>query len=360
MFAVAKSELSPALAMIRAGLKKTSDIAAHSHVLMQLQDGKLRLVTDCVSLHAETSLSVKGPNVAVVVPSEIADIVDRLDGLINFEASESKLTIKAGRTRVNLQLMDVSCFAEISKDTDIHTSEVAASDLIRCFTLVDPAVARKHNHQHLTGVLLEWDKHRLTVVGTDGFMMSVSLMATNADWCGSCVVPLKTTVELTRLIKAIGAKLVKIEKGPNTVTFVIGQCEITSKLIGGTFPDWKQLTGGLSKIDPVTTIEVTRDNLLEAMQRLMLVARDEKRLMLQYENDKLTLSIANKNQSAEEPIQVTCTQKGNILLNKEQVATTIARLAGDTLTFHIWDNNKPIRLFGKSRAEFYLITPMRE
>lgn len=360
MFVVSKAELAPALGVIRAGLIKSIELPIRSHVLMRVEGGRLKLVSDSSVLHAETSVPAKGNDMAIAVPGEIADIVDRLDGEISFEPAESMMTIKSGRTRLRLPCLAAEDFPLFQGEEFSLQTEVAAPNLLRAMSFVEPTIAKKDVRQYLTGMFFEWQQDALTLVGADGFMMGLARIATDKAMTGNCIVPLKTIHEVIRVIKAQDVKLIHIAKGPQLIRFTIGSCEITSKLIDGNFPNWSTILAGAAKAPDGCEVTVSREALGSALERISLIAKDQKRFLFQFSKNKVVLSTSNPNQSAEEPVQAESSGEGQVWMNKSQLQITTQRLTGDKVVLHIGGPERAIRYGGLVKSECYVLMPMRD
>jgi DNA polymerase-3 subunit beta len=360
MFVTTKDVLSPALDVVRAALLKKADPPIHSHVLMDLRAGRLRLATNCQVLHAQTSLAVKGTNIALAVPGEIAEIVSRLEGTISFEPREQVLTVKSGGARLRLPCLGARDFPELTVQGVTSEWNVDAKDLLHALDFVEPAIAKQDLRLYLTGVLFQWGNGALTLVGSDGFAMGIVRMVVDKPLEAERILPAKTVSELIRMIKLQGTDQVRIVAGQQSVGFILGNCEIVSKVVDATYPNWSAIVSTTAKGGEGHRISVSRERLLDALDRVSLVARDEKRFVLEYAAGRLVLSATNGYQAAEEQVPAESADQGKMILNKAQVRTAVASIAGDQVTLSIAGPDKPVRFAGEKRTECYIVMPMKE
>ena len=360
MFVVTKEELAPALDVIRAGLLKKSDLPIHSHVLMDVRSGRLRLATNSQVLHAESSLATKGPDVALAVPGEIAEIVDRLDGVISFEPREKTLTIKSGGTRLRLPCLDAVGFPQMAINGVSAECELPTASLLRALSFVEPAVTKQDSRVFLTGVLFQWKGGALTVVGSDGYVMGIARIPGDKLLDAECIIPDKAVNEIVRIIKSRATNAVRITISDRLVRFSVGSCEIISKLLDAKYPDWTAIVNGAAKATNATQISIPRDRFVDALNRISLIARDEKRFLLQYGQGRIVLSTTNGAQSAEEPVPAQTPGEGQIWLNKRQVHVALTRIAGPVINLCVGGAEKAMRLAGEERTECYIVMPMKE
>ncbi len=360
MFAITKEALAPALEVVRSALLKRSDLPIHSHVLMEVRQGQLRLATNSQVLHAQIHLAATGGDAAVAVPGEITEIVERLNGTISFEKKEGTVTIKAGGTRLRLPCLNADGFPEMTIESVKTEVEVPAIDLLRALQFVEPAVAKQDPRLYFTGVLFQWKGASLTVVGSDGYIMGIARMASGASIDADCILPQKAVNEVIRLIRLCNIERVKIAVGEQLVRFQIGACEIRSKIVDAKYPKWESIVSGAAKGTTSHQISIDRTALSDSLERISLIAKDQKRFLFQFEPGKVVLTTSNGAQSAEEPVAAETTTSGQLWLNKSQMQIALSRIAGAFVTMNIGDAHKSIRLAGECRTECYIVMPMKE
>lgn len=139
--------------------------------------------------------------------------------------------------------------------------------------LVEFAAASDDSRPVLAGVLIRFEDDRLTMAAADGFRLAVregSLLAP-VDERLDIIVPAKALRELARLI-GDRTEPIDITVTPNRAQLVvrIDDVEFYSRLIDGTFPDFRQIVPR----EFATRIEIVRDEFLAAVRRAGFFARD--------------------------------------------------------------------------------------
>jgi len=360
MFVVTQETLAPALNIVRAGLVKKAAPPIHSHVLMDLRDGRLRLAAACQVLHAQTSLAVAGGNVALAVPGEIVEIVDRLEGRIVFEPRDQALTLRSGGARLRLLCLRAADFPELRVAGASSQSQVNAQELLHALHFVEPALAKQDPRPYLTGVLFHWEKGALTLVACDGLAMAVVRMAVDRPLEAERIVPAKTVSELIRVLRVQDAQQVRVASGDQSVRFDMGRCEIVTRVLDARYPDWSAILRSTAQGGEGHRITLARTRLLDALEHVSLVARQQDRVTLDYAPGRIMVSATDGDQEAEEQIPAETADAGHVALHKAQVHTALASLSGDQVTLCMATPGKPVRFSGEKRSECYIVMPMKQ
>ena len=358
MISIEQNVFAPALDRVRGGLARTG-IPAARHVLLNVQGGHMQLMTANGVVQMQTSLPLSGESFKVAAPAELFDIVQCLHGPITLEPKGLNLTVKANGTRLRLQCIGTDDCPQFPMIDDGQTSMIAAADLLRCLAFVERASAEVTDPRaYLTGVLLAFAEKSLTCVGSNGHMMGVAGMSVSGEQPGSVIVPAKVVAEVIRAIRNQGASTVTIARGNGRVRFDVGSVQLTGSLLQGAYPDWGKVIKGVS--GNAAAIEVPRQQFVDALSRVSVIAGKEARVLLRLESGKLTLEIVNGDQGAEEKIAIAGEHTGQVALNRRQLAIAAQAIAGEKMNLKITNERAVVMVTGDSRREAYLLAPMND
>jgi DNA polymerase III subunit beta len=210
----------------------------------------------------------------------------------------------------------------------------------------------------LTGVLLAAEDDGLRMVATDSYRLAVrdlpGQQALGADQ--KVLVPGRALSEVQRLV-GNGEELT-MRLGDRDATFEVGGTVLSTRLIDGDFPNYRQL---IPPSHP-NTLTVSRDALLEAIRRVKLLARDATpiRLQLAAETLRLTAITPDVGNATEE---LDATYEGGeltIAFNPDYLAAGVEACTGEEITLHVQDALKPAVVRGAGVADYlYLLMPVR-
>ena len=145
----------------------------------------------------------------------------------------------------------------------------------------------------------------------------------------------------------------------NKIIFFVGNIIFISKLIDGTFPDYKRVIPS----DNNFVLEVNREKLLSAVDRVSTIANDKSPVIkFKLLRDLINLNtINNENSTATEDIHVK--YKGNefeIGFNSKYIMDIVNNLEDEIISVNFKDSNSPIIANEKSNSNLvYVLMPMR-
>src|SRR5829696_2534047 len=165
---------------------------------------------------------------------------------------------------------------------------VPAKAFIETIGRVARSASRDETRPHLTGVLVSASERELRMVATDSYRLSVKETTLESPLEGSLEsnVPARTLQELSRIASGDGAEEISITALEHQVIFTVGDCVLSSRLVEGRFPNYKQLL-------PETFEHELRMNgpeLAEVVRRISLLAQKNAPLRLAFSDGALEIS----------------------------------------------------------------------
>src|SRR5262245_51963603 len=144
-----------------------------ANVLLEQRDGRLYVTaTDLeMQITAYTEWTGKETQGITVGARKLQDLLRALpEGTtLNVDATGSKLTVRAGRSRFNLQTLPAADYPRIGVAPDqLQTLSLPQRDLRGLLRSVEFAMAQQDIRYYLNGMLLVVDRGALQAVATDG------------------------------------------------------------------------------------------------------------------------------------------------------------------------------------------------
>ena len=219
------------------------------------------------------------------------------------------------------------------------------------------AVSLDETRRVLNGVLLAFKENKLTMVATDG--RRLALVEHEIEFPpeaeSEMVLPTKAVSELMRILGNDGD--LKIYAQKNQVIFEIGTTMLSSKLIDGVYPNYRQVIPGAC--DERVVIE--REQLLSALRRVSVVTTDKSNATrLTFSANQLTIS-TNTPDVGEGRDTVPVKYAGkevSIIFNPEYVMDPLKNIDDDEIFIELNDGHSPALL--KCSIPFlYVLMPLR-
>jgi len=381
---VNKTELTNAL-------KSVSRIAEKRSRTDILQYVRIDAGLGCASLTA-TNLDVSetvcfpcdtGIQDAVCAPMAVfAKLAKQLpDGMVLIETATindiPRLSVSCENTKFELEMRLASDFPVMVFPYGGEFS-ISADALRRMIEKTRHAISQEQTRFYLNGILFEADTKAglLNAVATDGHRLTVvsnplpdgaEILDIRNDTAipnqqTGIIVPRKTCLEMLKLLaKQTGNVTVCLSKDGRLVTFGIGAMKIVSKLVDGTFPDYRRVIPRVSEGD---TLTVDHDALLNGVVRAAAMTSDPMKKVVFTANGKLVLSAVNPSAGvAKEEIAADWSNKTEpikVSFNGKYVADILGKIDGKTVVFRMRDADSPARITDPSDPSIvHVLMPMR-
>ncbi len=257
-------------------------------------DGVELRATDMeMGLRVQLDATAEGEG-AIVLPARLLlDVVRSLPAgvqvTLEHRASEDDLEVLAGSSAFHLRLLPVDDFPpRLPEAGDATTIQVPADPFIETIDRVARSASRDETRPHLTGVLVTASGSELRMVATDSYRLSVKERAleTPVDGELEANVPARALQELGRIATAEGATEISVTALENQVVFAVGGVVLSSRLVEGRFPNYRQLLPESCEHE----LRVSRRELLEVVRRIGLLAQKNVPLRLAFSEGQVEVS----------------------------------------------------------------------
>jgi DNA polymerase-3 subunit beta len=355
-----RDALSEALQIVQRGVSTRPGIPALTGVLIQAAaDGTLTLTTTDLEVSARLSAEaqVAEEGVALVPARLLADTVKSLsDAPVEFEADGSQARIRCAAYEGSLRLLPAEDFPSLQPPTGIRVVADAPA-FAEAVGQVARAASRDEARPVLTGVLLEISREGVMLVSTDSYRLAVRELVATAGGEGKAIVPERAMSEAGRAAAAIEKGQIEIFVDESQASFQVGRLTLTSRLIEGEFPNYRQLLPDAYE----NRLSVSRQQLMDAVKRVGLLARDTSPVRLEFNalGVKLSSSSPDLGQAVE---AVEARYEGEELtaaFNPNYLADGLSAATGESVRLEVRDGLKPGIVRGESDEFTYLVMPVR-
>lgn len=331
-----------------------------SGVRVSVDGANLSLAGSDLDLTIESSATAQGERdgVAVLPAKLVADILRALEpGAVEITIDGESAEIRGGRSVFSVRTLSAADFPRLaaSQPGGVTISSSALADAIR---QVVPSASTDDSRPILTGVLLTAEAGGLRLVATDSYRLAVrDLPGTTVLQEGqSVLVPSRALAEVARALGS-GSE-VTLHLGDREATFSVGGVRITTRLIEGQYPPYRNLIPAQLP----NTLTVSRTGLLDALRRVRLLAKDATPVRLKLSADGLELvAITQDIGQANEDVEATYVGSDlTVAFNPEFLLRGVESAETEMVTLQTTDHQKPavVRPVGNSDY-LYLLMPVR-
>lgn len=245
-------------------------LPALSGVRLEVSADRLVLRSTDLEVSSELSIAVQAQRdgVALVPGRLLGDVVRSLPAAaIEAESAGDRLHLECGRAKFDLRLMPEDDFppSPVPEDT-ANAATMEAAVFASMVGQVARAASGDDARPVLTGVHLKAGAEGLTAAATDSYRLAVRSLGWEEKVDGTVLVPRRALEEARRSADAAGGE-VRLVFEPSQLTFEFGDRRLTTRLIEGKFPDFRQLVpDGWER-----RLRVDRAALLEVVRRVAVV-----------------------------------------------------------------------------------------
>jgi DNA polymerase-3 subunit beta len=344
----------------RAAATRGGAMPALSGVRLEVKADVLHLAGSDLDLTVQVEAAVSGIDDGVcVIPARLGtDIVRALEpGAVTFAMEGGEAQISAGRSQFTVRVLPAEEFLRLPVPTgDAVTLDSAA--LAAALSQVVRAASKDDARPILAGVLMTAEPAGLRLVATDSYRLAMrDLPGTTLLAEGQHVlVPARALGELGRVLS--NAEQVTLRLGHDQASFEVSSVRVTTRLIEGDFPNYRQLVPS----GYPNRLTVGKEPLLDAVRRVKLLAREATpiRMALRPDGLELTAVTHDVGQARED---LDAKYEGSemvVAFNPEFLIDGVEATPGDEVLLETLDALKPATLRATEGTDFlYLLMPVR-
>jgi DNA polymerase-3 subunit beta len=335
-----------------------------SNVLIQKTGSKFRFVSTDLEIQITTLLGTdqKPSDESITVAAKKLQEILRVlpdDSKVSLEIQDSKLQIKAGKSKFNLQTLPAGDFPQVADQLKgAEKIKLKQKQLRELLGAVQYAMAQQDIRYYLNGVLLVVDGPVLKAVATDGHRLAYNSITLDEAYAKrEIILPRKTISELFKLLSDSDDE-VTLELSDNQVRVTFSDVTITSKVIDGKFPDY-------GKVIPLHSNHVSLERLVvqHALQRVSILSNEKfrgVRLVLTEKNLRI-VSSNSEQEEAQEDIEADYHGPAlDIGFNVNYLLDGLNNLSSQQVVFSFGDPNSSVLITRPGDENFkYVIMPMR-
>lgn len=353
------------LATVTGIVERRHTLPILSNVLIRKEGDALTFTgTDLeIQIMCQQTEGFSGGDFAITVAAKkISDILRSLPDkvVVTLEEADGRLTVKAGKSRFQLQTLPAADFPQLAVDTNLRaTLRMPQGQLKALLSRAQFAMAHQDIRYYLNGLLLVTEGSQLKLVATDGHRLAFASADLETSFeKNEVILPRKTILEL---YKALGDNNdeVSIDIAGNQVKFSFGNISIYSKVVDGKFPDYNRvIPAGNDKL-----LVIDRQMLLSAMQRAAILSNEKFRGVRIVLASGLLKIICNntEQEEAQEELEVNYDNTPlDIGFNIQYLLDVLTNMPVETLHFSFGEVGSSVLVTIPDNEHFkYIVMPMR-
>jgi DNA polymerase-3 subunit beta len=361
-----REELVSKLSIVsRAVSTRSGAQAALAGILLKAEVGSVTLSATDNEMAMRTALDadVTEPGAALLPGRLLAEVVRSLaDSTVEIETREAEhdVEIRSGSSSFHLRVLSAEDFPTLPEADAENAIRIPAKALESSIDLVARAASRDDMRPVLTGVFVTAAGKEMTMVATDSYRLAVKRTELESELSGEIEanIPARALRELSRILSSEGAEDAAITLQTNQAVFEAGSVTLSTRLIEGQFPNFRQLLPESYEHD----VRLPRPEFLEVTRRISQLAQRNAPLRLSFAPSELTVAAETPDVGdASETMEVAFEGEPlEIGFNPEFLKEGIDSVEGDQVLLRLISPLRPGLLQPVEGDDFrYLVMPIR-
>lgn len=360
-----QEKLQTALSQAEKVAGKNLNLPVLSCVFIEAKKGQLLVMSTNLDLGFQSVVpaKVEEDGVVVVPASTFSAFISNIPREKSVKLSSDGLTLSVTtlKNRTIIKCLSPEDFPTIPELIKTQSFEIAARDLVRGFRSVSYSSSVSSIKPELSSVFAYPDGGDIVFVATDSFRLAEKRIKTKEPKDFEPVlIPFKNVAEIVRVLETAEG-FVEVRLNKHQIAFAFGGTYLTSRLVEGAFPDYRQIIPKEFKTEAVLLKEDLAQSLKIATifsdtfnQAGLVLSPKEKRFELTTKNGNLgenttTLDAALSGEAAASNF------------NYRYLADCLQSIDADSLSLSLSGPSRPVVIRGVSDKSFtYLVMPMNK
>jgi DNA polymerase III subunit beta len=359
-----QENLSSALSIVGPIASKGGSLPILQNILLEAREGTLQLkATNLeIGITAHVRGKIEQEGTFTVNGRLFYDYVGLLPAdKVEVSLDQEHLEIRAGNQQTKINGLSSEEFPVIPSIDKGEQYLVEASEFREALSQTLFSVALNDARPEISGVLLIIEEKNLTLVGTDSYRLAERKieLKSEAKSSISTIIPLRTIQELSRILGQSEGDL-SITVSENQILFGVEDVELISRVIVGTYPDYKQIIPKSTQ----TTVVLDKEPLVRAIKSASLFCRQGlNHVNLQFSSDKILVS-ASASQVGENMVDVPAKIEGkdvDIVFDYRFILDGLSAIEGSEVLIKLDGSNSPGVFVSKEKSSYlYLVMPIKQ
>jgi DNA polymerase III subunit beta len=252
---------------------------------------ELRATDMDVGLRVPVEAQVIREGVIVLPARLLLDVVRLLPGSevsLELRAAEQDVELVSGNATFHIRTLRAEDFPPFPEPEPDSAVSLPVQAFVSTALKVATSASRDETRPVLTGILVSASDRELRMVATDSYRLSVkeTTLETALPSGFEVNVPARALQELARVAGHVEDEQLRISVRQNQILFELGGITLSSRLIDGQFPNYRQLLPETFEHE----LRLAGAELTEVVRRISLLAQKNAPLRLSFQPGELTIS----------------------------------------------------------------------
>lgn len=358
---VSQKNIKKALVVVEKIVSKNISLPILNNVLIKTENGRLKLSATNLEIGINYFIGAKIEDPGeVAVPARIfSDFINNnTEEKIGFTVKNNTLVINQEKQKTQILAFDPKDFPIIPKIKTPPICAIQSRILKQGLLSVLDSVANSEIRPELSGVFMQFKKDSICFAATDSFRLAEKIINTKTNTDFKTILPRNTVSELVRILDDSDGEW-QISFGDNQISFTSDDIEIISRVIDGSYPDYK-------KVIPdkwISRVLVSKNELEQKTRLAGLFSSNISDIKLSCDAKKIII-LSKNSERGETQTSLDCTLKNepfDLSINYHYLLDGLKVLPTENVVIEYTGSGSPLILRPDTNQKemLYLIMPLR-
>lgn len=316
-----------------------------------------------IGIAVNLAVKVLEPGIVVVPAHTFSSFISFLskDRNITINSKNQVLEVKTKNTKTNIKTLSSEDFPVIPEIGDDNSFSIPAKDLVLGIKSVLYAAAVGSIKPELSSIYISYDGEKLIFAATDSFRLAEKkIKVKNTPHFKSILIPQRNALEIIRIFDR-SSDDVSISIEEHQMALRSNNLYLTSRIIDGTFPDYKQIIP--KKISSKAVL--LKQDLISSLKTSLIFSDNSNQLTFNLAPKDKKFEIESKNKDVGESTNnleaVLNGENLSINVNHRYFTDCFQSIGADSVSLEFEGQARPIVVKGIGDDNFlYLVMPMNQ
>ena len=240
---VNQKNLKRSLTLVERIVSKNLTLPVLQNIVLKTENGRLKISSTNLEIGMNSWIGAKIEEEGeIAVPAKVfSDFIDNIqDEKITINSKEHVISINSDSYKTKIIGFSTKDFPIIPRVKENSFIKIPSQEFLEILLTVIDSVSLSESRPELSGILINFSADKIEGAATDSFRLSEKVLnIKNSKPEQSIILPRVTAQELIRILP--GLENISISISDNQIFFVSEDLEIVSRLIDGSYPDYKKV-----------------------------------------------------------------------------------------------------------------------
>lgn len=360
-----KDRIKEAVGLAEKATGKNLSLPILSNILLEAKDKTLTIKSTNLEIGVEVEIPAKIDEEGSVAINAMvfSGFLSNLqkENKIKIESKDGNVKISTNLTSTLIKSLPADDFPLIPKIVNGDNFSLPAQDFIEGLRSVAFAASVSDIKPEIASVYIYKEESNLFFVATDSFRLAekkINIKGRTKDFT-PIIIPARNISEIIRVFDRLNTEL-QVNADNNQISFFSESIHLTSRIINGTYPDYRQIMPKNFK----TEIVITREDLVNNLKIANIFSDKFNQISLKIKAKENILEITALNQEVGENVSTIITEiKGEdteVSFNVRYIIDCLSVVYQDSLRLQFMEKDKPLLIRGGGDNSFnYIVMPVR-